>query len=73
MDPELYRNYVLSLNHDNSNGFDTSLLSMQNKNEMLFTIKNYARQDGLSEKLHRLPQRSLLYEVKGPMGKGLQV
>ena len=24
-------------------------------------------------KLHMIPQRSLLYEVKGPMGKGLNV
>lgn len=55
MDPELYRNYVLSLDANNGSGFDKSLLNMQNKSEMLFTIKNYATEDGLSEKLHRQP------------------
>ena len=40
---------------------------------MLFNVKNYKTKNGLSKQLHQLPQRSLLYEVKGPMGKGLQV
>ena len=40
---------------------------------MLFNVKNYGNPKGLSEKLHQVPQRSLLYEVKGPMGKGLLV
>ena len=40
---------------------------------MLFNVKNYNTKHGLSKKLPQLPQRSLLYEVKGPMGKGLQV
>ena len=55
MDPELYRNYVLSLDANSGSGFDKSLLNMENKSEMLFTIKNYATEDGLSEKLHRQP------------------
>ena len=40
---------------------------------MLFNVKNYATKKGLSEKIHTVPQGSLLYEVKGPMGKGLLV
>lgn len=40
---------------------------------MLFSVKNYQSATGLSMKMHSTPQRSLLYEVKGPMGKGLQV
>ena len=73
MDPELYKEYVLSLDADNGDSFNRKLLDETNQNEMLFNVKNYNTQDGLSEKLHRVPQRDLLYEVKGPMGKGLQV
>ena len=40
---------------------------------MLFSVKNYRTEKGLSSKLHEIPQRSRLYEVKGPMGKGLHV
>lgn len=40
---------------------------------MLFNLKNYRTEHGVSRKLHMVPQRSLLYEVKGPMGKGLLV
>ena len=40
---------------------------------MLFSVKNYQTEEGLSSKIHTVPQRSLLYEVKGPMGKGLMV
>ena len=40
---------------------------------MLFSVKNYGSEKGLSKKLHTIPQRNLLYEVKGPMGKGLLV
>ena len=39
---------------------------------MLFSVKNYGTRHGLSSKLHTIPQGSLLYEVKGPMGKGTE-
>lgn len=73
MDPELYRNYVLCLDADSGEGFDKGLLDQNNQSEMLFNVKNYSTVGGLSAKLHQTPQRELLYEVKGPMGKGLQV
>ena len=73
MDPQLYTAYVLCLDADSGRDFDRSLLDTSNQPEMLFNIKNYQNDKGLSKKLHRMPQGSLLYEVKGPMGKGLQV
>ena len=71
MEPELYKAYILCLDANSGTDFDMDLLEQINQNEMLFTVKNYQMPNGVSEKLHRLPQRSLLYEVKGPMGKGL--
>ena len=40
---------------------------------MLFSLKNYNSRTGLSGKIHREPQVGLIYEVKGPMGKGLMI
>ena len=71
MDPDLYTAYVLSLDANDGSQFDRSLLTQSNQKEMLFSVKNYRSEIGLSEKIHMTPQRSLLYEVKGPMGKGL--
>ena len=41
MDPELYKEYVLSLDADNGDSFNRKLLDETNQNEMLFNVKNY--------------------------------
>ena len=48
------------------------LLPTQDQNSMIFTVKNYRRESCVSEKFFR-KSGALEFEVKGPMGKGLQV
>lgn len=52
MDPELYRNYVLCLDANSGKDFDKELLDQSNQSEMLFNVKNYSTEHGLSAKLH---------------------
>ena len=58
------------MKEDSGDNFDTRLLRNDDKNSMMFTIKNYGR--GVSGKVHTvLDDRR--FEVKGPIGKGLKV
>lgn len=77
MDPDLYSAYVTNLDQMASpvltQSFNPVNLDDTNQCEMLFSVKNYNTEKGVSKKLHTMPQRNLLYQVKGPMGKGLHV
>lgn len=41
--------------------------------QMAFCIKNYENPFGLSTLIHSQPQVDRLYDIKGPMGHGLQL
>ena len=68
MDPEMYKALVIALDDDSAEGFPYELLDDKDRASMLFNVKNYKTKDGVSEKIHRIPQRNLLYEVSGPLG-----
>lgn len=73
MDPEMYKALVMALDDETSEGFPYKLFDDSDKPNMLFNVKYYKTNRGVSEKIHRVPQRNLLYEVSGPLGHGLKI
>ena len=69
----MYKALVIALDDDSTEGFPYELFDDKDRASMLFNVKNYKTKDGVSEKIHRIPQRNLLYEVSGPLGQGLKI
>lgn len=48
MAPATYKNYLKALKSGDANNFDKSLLSCENRDFLMLTIKNYREPTGLS-------------------------
>ena len=70
MHPETYNEYIRCLKQDSGESFNSKLLSYEDKNFQMLTIKDYGR--GLSTRVHNA-QPNTQFEIKGPIGKGLEV
>ena len=57
-------------NDEGPDSFNLKLLNHQPSNKVRITVKNYNSPVGVATSLHR---KGETYEVKGPMGKGLEV
>ena len=79
MTPPIYAEYLriineALLNNSKKEYFDSSLFIEEDVNYLSFTIKNYNKSGGLSKSIHENKENeSVLYKIKGPMGKGLKV
>lgn len=76
MRPEVYAALLRELNNEETSphhnqGYLDNLLSPVDTNTMMFVIKNYNQPTGLSEKFYK--DDEIQFEVKGPMGKSLNV
>ena len=58
------------MKEDSGEGFNSKLLQNEDKDAMMFTIKNYGK--GVSGSVHTAMD-DRRFEVKGPLGKGLMV
>ena len=56
MDPAMYKALVIALDDDSAEGFPYELLDDKDRASILFNVKNYNTKDGVSEKIHRIPQ-----------------
>ena len=70
MRPDVYKQYINCLKEDSAENFDTRMLRNDDKNAMMFTIKNYGK--GVSGSVHTAMD-DRRFEIKGPIGKGLKV
>ena len=68
--PEVYKEYIKCLNEDSGANFNSNLLKYDDKNYQMLTIKDYGR--GLSSRVHKANENTR-FEIKGPIGKGLEV
>lgn len=66
-------NVIQCLNENSKAKFNSSLFDSRSSNRMVFTIKNYKTQCGLSKVVHEQSQFNKEYLVQGPYGKGLLV
>lgn len=69
MIPAVYNEYLRVLKQGDGSDFKIDLLNSEDTNQINLTIKNYKRSSGLSFRFHE--NSSAIYDVQGPMGKGL--
>lgn len=73
MKPALYKEYLSVLNkalNGQSSKINEELLKKR-PGEVCVTLKNYKKARGLSTILHGDLEKNHTYEIKGPMGKGI--
>ena len=58
---------------DGKGDFDMSLLQNYKTDDVAFTVKTYHLTKGVSRRIHLPEFKNDSFEIKGPIGKGLQI
>ena len=71
METVAYNQYIRLLKEGEDKSLSIQFLDEEDSNTLFSTIKNYRTETGVSRKIHEKDEE--IYEIKGPMGKGLRI